>query len=90
MIYGAFGSVSTGTSSGPSTNGVSSAAADWPPYRLGYRGANLRQAPTVVCYGLGGEASGCLVVPAVFNTDVVEQLDQAGSIPVRLRRPQET
>jgi len=25
------------------------------------------------------------VAPAVFNTDVVEQLDQAGSIPVRLR-----
>jgi len=33
------------------------------------------------------EAYGCLVAPAVFNTDVVEQLDQAGSIPVRLRRP---
>jgi hypothetical protein len=32
------------------------------------------------------EAYGCLVAPAVFNTDVVEQLDQAGSIPVRLRR----
>jgi hypothetical protein len=31
------------------------------------------------------EANGCLVAPAVFNTDVVEQLDQAGSIPVRLR-----
>ncbi len=31
------------------------------------------------------EAYGCLVAPAVFNTDVVEQLDQAGSIPVRLR-----
>ena len=43
-----------------------------PHYRLGYRGANPRQAPTVVCYGRGGEASGCLVVPAVFNTDVVE------------------
>jgi hypothetical protein len=27
------------------------------------------------------------VAPAVFNTDVVEQLDQAGSIPVRLRQP---
>ena len=32
------------------------------------------------------EAYGRLVAPAVFNTDVVEQLDQAGSIPVRLRR----
>ncbi len=31
------------------------------------------------------EASGCLVAPAVFKTDVVEYLDQAGSIPVRLR-----
>ena len=26
-----------------------------------------------------------LVVPAVFNTDVAEDLGQAGSIPVRLR-----
>jgi len=32
------------------------------------------------------EASGCLVAPAVFKTDVVEYLDQAGSIPVRLRQ----
>jgi hypothetical protein len=31
------------------------------------------------------EASGRLVAPAVFKTDVVEHLDQAGSIPVRLR-----
>jgi hypothetical protein len=30
---------------------------------------------------------GRLVAPAVFNTDVVEHLDQAGSIPVRLRQP---
>jgi len=33
----------------------------------------------------GREASGYLVVPAVFNTDVAEDLGQAGSIPVRLR-----
>jgi hypothetical protein len=33
------------------------------------------------------EAYGFLVVPAVFNTDVVEYLDQAGSIPARLRQP---
>src|SRR5699024_4227718 len=31
------------------------------------------------------EASGHLVVPAVFKTDVAEYLGQAGSIPVRLR-----
>jgi hypothetical protein len=31
------------------------------------------------------EASGCLVAPAVFKTDVAEYLGQAGSIPVRLR-----
>ena len=31
------------------------------------------------------EASGCLVAPAVFKTDVAEDLGQAGSIPVRLR-----
>jgi hypothetical protein len=34
---------------------------------------------------VGREASGCLVVPAVFKTDVAEDLGQAGSIPVRLR-----
>jgi len=28
-----------------------------------------------------------LVAPAVFNTDVAQDLGQAGSIPVRLRRP---
>ena len=33
------------------------------------------------------EASGCLVAPAVFKTDVAEHLGQAGSIPVRLRQP---
>ena len=33
------------------------------------------------------EASGRLVGPAVFNTDVIEYLGQAGSIPVRLRQP---
>lgn len=33
----------------------------------------------------GREASGHLVVPAVFKTDVAEYLGQAGSIPVRLR-----
>jgi hypothetical protein len=33
------------------------------------------------------EASGRLVAPAVFNTDVIEYLGQAGSIPVRLRHP---
>ena len=33
----------------------------------------------------GREASGHLVVPAVFKTDVAEDLGQAGSIPVRLR-----
>jgi hypothetical protein len=33
----------------------------------------------------GREASGYLVVPAVFKTDVAEDLGQAGSIPVRLR-----
>ena len=27
------------------------------------------------------------MAPAVFKTDVVEYLDQAGSIPVRLRQP---
>ena len=32
------------------------------------------------------EASGRLVAPAVFNTDVIEYLGQAGSIPVRLRQ----
>lgn len=40
--------------------------------RVGYRGR-------------GGEASGFLVVPTVFNTDEVEYLGLAGSIPVRLR-----
>ena len=34
---------------------------------------------------VGREASGCLVAPAVFKTDVAEDLGQAGSIPVRLR-----
>ncbi len=34
----------------------------------------------------GEEASGFLVVPAVFNTDETEHLGLAGSIPVRLRR----
>ena len=33
-----------------------------------------------------GEAFGQLVLPAVFKTDVTEDLGQAGSIPVRLRR----
>jgi len=33
-----------------------------------------------------GEASGCLVAPAVFNTDVTEHLGQVGSIPIRLRQ----
>ena len=37
--------------------------------------------------GSPAEASGRLVAPAVFKTDVVEYLDQAGSIPVRLRQP---
>ena len=32
------------------------------------------------------EASGFLVVLAVFKTDVAENLGQAGSIPVRLRQ----
>jgi chromosome segregation ATPase len=32
------------------------------------------------------EAYGRLVAPAVFNTDVIEYLGQAGSIPVRLRQ----
>ncbi len=32
------------------------------------------------------EASGCLVTPAASKADVAEQLGQAGSIPVRLRR----
>ena len=32
-----------------------------------------------------GEAYGCLVAPAVFNTDVTEHLGQVGSIPIRLR-----
>jgi hypothetical protein len=32
-----------------------------------------------------GEAFGQLVLPAVFKTDVTEDLGQAGSIPVRLR-----
>ena len=36
--------------------------------------------------GCATEAYGCLVAPAVFKTDVVEHLDQAGSIPVRLRQ----
>ena len=31
------------------------------------------------------EVCGRLVAPAVFKTDVAEQLGQAGSIPVRLR-----
>ncbi len=35
---------------------------------------------------VGREASGCLVAPAVFKTDVAEDLGQAGSIPVRLRQ----
>jgi hypothetical protein len=35
-----------------------------------------------------GEAFGQLVLPAVFKTDVTEDLGQAGSIPVRLRRQQ--
>ena len=35
----------------------------------------------------GREACGCLVAPAVFNTDVAGHLGQAGSIPVRLRHP---
>jgi len=43
-----------------------------------WRGCDVRS-PT--------EASGRLVAPAVFKTDVVEYLDQAGSIPVRLRQP---
>ena len=39
-------------------------------------------------HGAGaGEASGSLVAPAVFKTDVAEHLGQAGSIPVRLRHP---
>lgn len=33
------------------------------------------------------EASGNLVVPAVFKTDVADSLGQAGSIPVRLLHP---
>lgn len=33
------------------------------------------------------EASGNLVVPAVFKTDVADTLGQAGSIPVRLLHP---
>ena len=33
-----------------------------------------------------GEAFGQLVLPAVFKTDVTEDLGQAGSIPVRLRQ----
>ena len=33
-----------------------------------------------------GEAYGCLVAPAVFNTDVTEHLGQVGSIPIRLRQ----
>jgi hypothetical protein len=35
--------------------------------------------------GSPAEASGFLVGPAVFNTDVAGYLGQAGSIPVRLR-----
>ncbi len=33
----------------------------------------------------GMEATGHLVVPAVFKTDVADSVGQAGSIPVRLR-----
>ena len=40
---------------------------------------------TAVALGSSAEASGCLVAPAVFKTDVAEHLGQAGSIPVRLR-----
>ena len=36
--------------------------------------------------GFGTEVCGCLVVPAVFKTDVAEHLGQAGSIPVHLRQ----
>ena len=36
--------------------------------------------------GFSAEVCGCLVVPAVFKTDVAEHLGQAGSIPVRLRQ----
>jgi hypothetical protein len=51
-----------------------------------------RAIPDGVCLGStlpgrsrSGEAFGQLVLPAVFKTDVTEDLGQAGSIPVRLR-----
>ena len=45
---------------------------------------------TLVELGLCVEAFGFLVVPPVFKTGEIEYLGLAGSIPVRLRRIEET